>query len=161
MISDDEKESKVVRYSGFIEKQSIQFDAQGRSLYSSGHLKYISENKNLDICVADNKANAVVSVDQLGKLRFRYTGIPSNAKDKFRPVGITTDSQSNILITDFRNNIIHIIDQNGRFLRYIQSCDLKDPKGLHHPNGLCVDINDNLFVAECDSAKVKKIQYLM
>ncbi|XP_052679937.1 uncharacterized protein LOC128160622 [Crassostrea angulata] len=156
MFSDDKTKSKVVRYSRSTKKQRIQFDDEGKPLYSGNDkLKYITENRNHDICVADCGACAVVVVNQDGKLRWRYTGHSSATKNRpFKPWGITADSQSHILTTDGNNHCIHILDQNGQCLRNIDNCDLK------HPWGLCVDNNDNLFVCEYFRGNVKKIKFL-
>ncbi|XP_061167921.1 uncharacterized protein LOC133176881 [Saccostrea echinata] len=155
MFSDDKTQSKVVRYSGSKDKQTIQFDDEGKPLYSGNYnIKHITENRNFDVCVADWEGGSVVVVNQNGKLRFRYTGHPSSPKkNRFEPSGITTDSQNHILTTNY-NHCIHILDENGQFLRCINNCDLKDLWGLS------TDKNDNLFVAEYNSGKIKKIKYM-
>ena len=112
-------------YSGSIEKQSIQLDDHSQPFYSTdANPPFLSENKKLDICVADYHARSVVVVIATGKLRFRYIGPPPTTGNLFKQWSFTTNSQNMILITDFDNNRIQILDQDGRFLCYIDSCCL-------------------------------------
>uniref|UniRef100_K1PPC9 Tripartite motif-containing protein 2 n=1 Tax=Magallana gigas TaxID=29159 RepID=K1PPC9_MAGGI len=152
MYNDDKTQSKVVRYSGSTEKQTFQFDDEFEPLYSgNSSIKYITENKNYDICVADSEACAIVVVNQDGKLRWRYTGYsPGTSTCTFGPYGIASNSQSQILTADYFNHCIHILDRDGQFLRYI--------KDVKNPYGLCVDYLDNLYAAE--DLNLKVIRYL-
>lgn len=73
----DEEQTKIVRYSGSTEKQTIQFDAQGRRIFMTALYcnidctKNIVENKNLDICVAGVHENAIIVINRAGELRFQ------------------------------------------------------------------------------------------
>ena len=95
--------------------------------------------------MADLFAHAKVVVSAIGKQR---------SSKSLKPIDITTYSQSRILISDGKNHHIHIVDKDGHFLRYIDNC------GLQYPWGVCVVSRENLFVAECVTGKIKKIQYL-
>lgn len=155
MDNDDDRQSKVVRYFGSIEKQNIQFDESGQPIYSYDSLndrcKYVNDNKNVDICKSDSGAKAVVVVNVTGKHRFNYPRKHPTDNEEFDPYGITTDSQCRILIADSLCHRILIIDQNGQFLCFIASC------GLERPVDLCVDTKGNIFVAERFTGRLKKI----
>ncbi|XP_048745879.2 E3 ubiquitin-protein ligase TRIM71-like [Ostrea edulis] len=154
-VNDYGRETRVVRYHGREEKEIIQFESKGKPLYSVGpNQKCICENRNFDICVADRDACAVVVVSQDTKFRFRYKGNPSSLrKTEFRPKGITTDILSNILVSDLGNACVHVVDQNGKFLTVI-NCPRVDPRGL------CVGLDNYLYVADYASGDVIKIRFL-
>lgn len=148
--SDDDNHAKVIHFCGYRVIQTIQYDADDFPLYFAGSIKYISENRNLDICVSDCVAGAVVVVNQTGKFRFRYKGIYSeNSCRPFKPFGITTDSQGWILAFDWYNQRIHILDKDGWLQCYIV-CDCFDPYGV------CVADKGNLFAARYYGGKVMK-----
>lgn len=107
---------------------------------------YVTENGNEDVCVSD--VDAVVVTDRIGMFRFRFTGHLGDPQ--FDPYGICCDFRCNIIIADMKNDKIHVIDEDGAFLYYIQY------EGMKMPRALCIDENDHLYVGEwnCDVIKV-------
>ena len=113
----------------------------------------MSENNNENICVSDTEANNVIVVEKTGRVLFRYDGRPARRKEAFGPMGIVTDAWSQIIVADYNNNCLHILDQDGQFLKCVDDC------GLEKPYGLSVDSEGRLWV-ECESGKITVIQYL-
>ncbi|XP_048750839.2 uncharacterized protein LOC125662608 [Ostrea edulis] len=154
MFTTDKSQRKIIRYQGHTVKQEIDRDEDGEPIYKGGEYGlYMMENNNGDICVCDRNAKTVVVVTKSGRVRFRYDGTPSRM-DSFNPVHVVTDSMNQIILADYNNDCLHILDQNGQFLRCVDNC------GLGEPHGLSVDSEGRLWVGLLDSGKVKVIQYM-
>nr|XP_022312552.1 tripartite motif-containing protein 2-like [Crassostrea virginica] len=147
--------NKIIRYQGKNIKQEISNDGQENSFFKDGGcFLFMSENNNGDVCVSDTNDDTLVVVDKTGRVRFRYDGTPSRREKSFDPRGIVTDALSQIIVADFNNNCLHILDQNGQFLRCVDDC------GLEEPVGLSVDSKGRLWVGLCDKGDIKVIEYL-
>lgn len=147
---------KVARYSENVKKQVIQFDdLKFSSFFTSCYYLYITENRNSDICVSRKEVVDVFT--ETGERRFKYTGHcpPPKWNQAFSPRGIATDSYCHILIADINNKCVHIIDQNGKFLQYIDC-------GMRRPWGLCIDSHDFLYLADNKkkSTQIVKVKFL-
>ena len=153
--SGPQEKNKIIRYQGQNIKQEINNDGQGNPIIKDGeYWLFMSENNNGDVCVSDVKAETVVVVDKKGRVRFRYDGTPARREEPFDPTGIVTDALSQIIVADSNNNCLHILDQNGQFLRCVDDCGLKGPWGLS------VDIEGKLWVGSWQSGEIKVIEYL-
>ncbi|XP_022311816.2 uncharacterized protein LOC111117043 [Crassostrea virginica] len=153
--SGPQRKNKIIRYQGQNIKEEICNDGQGNLIFKDGgYSLYMSENNNGDVCVSDINADTVVVVDKTGRVRFRYDGTPARREKSFDPRGIVTDALSQIIVTDYNNNCLHILDQNGQFLSCVDDC------GLEKPVGLSVDSEGRLWVGLCDKGEIKVIEYL-
>ena len=149
--------SRVMRCDGTGRKiGDIELDEEGQSLY--GYPRFITENKmNGDIVVSDYEKKALVVVDRSGQHRFNYKG---HSTDKsFRPYGVCTDVLGRILVShtgtdDDSSKIccISLLDRDGRFLTRL----LTQPGNSDEFNSLCVDDNNNIYVAFFNKIKVFK-----
>ncbi|XP_062571889.1 uncharacterized protein LOC134233854 [Saccostrea cucullata] len=155
MVNTDFGHNKLVRYQGQRVAQEIEKDEHGNPIYQGGkYPMYVVENNNGDIVASDINATAVVVVDRTGKVRFRYKNKPPGEKQSFGSGQIVTDSLGHIIVTDEFNDCLHILDQNGQFLRCVDNCGLEDPTGLS------VDSEGRLWVGLYDSREVKVIHYM-
>ena len=134
----------------------IELDGEGQGLY--GYPQYITENKmNGDIVVSDNWKNALEVVDRSGRHRFDYTG---HSTDKsFDPRSVCTDVLGRILVSHAGYDddseavcCISLLDRDGRFLTRL----LTQPGYSDEFNSLCVDDNNNIYVAFDDKIRVFK-----
>lgn len=135
-------------------KTEIEEDEDGNRIFKGGEFAlYVAENKNGDVCAADQNADVVVAVDISGRVRFRYDGLSVEGIDNFSPRQITTDSLSQIIVTDALNHCLHILDSRGQMLGYIEDDSLLNPRGLS------LDSAGRLWVG-LSSGDIKIIQYL-
>jgi hypothetical protein len=155
MGTTDNSQHKIARYQGHIVTQEIDRDEDGESIYKGGEYPlFVVENNNGDVCASDSNADTVVVVNKSGRVRFRYDGTPARSKKSFNPVHLVTDSMSQIIVADCNNDCLHILDQNGQFLRCVDNCELVKP------HGLSVDSEGRLWVGLYRSQEVKVIQYM-
>ena len=153
--TDHGPKNKIIRYQGQNIKQDISKDGHGNPISKDGYcLPYTSENNNGDICFSDVNADTVIVMDKTGTVQFRYDGTPARNEKVFSPSGIVTDAMSQMIVADSNNNCLHILDQNGQFLKCVDDC------GLEEPFGLSLDSEGRLWVGSWKSGEIKVIQYL-
>lgn len=149
------KRNKIFRYEGRKVTQTIDKDEDGKNIFQQGGYDlFITENNNEDICVSDLNADTVVVLDMTGKIRFQYDGTPARKTESFLPRCIGADFLGQIIVADCNNDCLHILNQDGIFLRCV------DNIGISIPIGLGVDSEGRLWVGSSETGEIKVIQSL-
>ncbi|XP_061171102.1 uncharacterized protein LOC133180647 [Saccostrea echinata] len=157
------KERKITRYNKEGNKlQEIQRNSKGEELYKS--ITFITENINGDVCASDLDltANKVAVVTKSGEYRFSYSGHQSQSG--FFPYGICTANLGHILvcnssvdhISDARCFSVHLLDQDGHFLR----CLLTPTHSPSDHYSICVDDQQNILTGSRGSSTLTVYKYL-
>lgn len=145
----------IFRYHKTKITQTFDKDENGEPILKNGDvLPFITENNNEDICVSDCNANDVVILSKKGRVRFRYNGAPAKTRKPFSPRDIVTDTLNQIIMADYNNSCLHILDQNGQFLKCVDNCEL-DQIGP-----LSIDGEGRLWAGLSSTGKIKVIQHL-
>ncbi|XP_062571394.1 uncharacterized protein LOC134233436 [Saccostrea cucullata] len=161
MSNSELQEVKIVRFEPSLDieniklTQEIQYhEDKDHPLFQFGNERlFVAENKNGDICASDTNADAVIVVNRTGQFRFKYQGRKVIHKTLFKPDQIIKDSFCNIIVSDYFNNCLHILDQNGSYVNCVKECELDIPVPLD------LDDDGNLLVGMYLSGQMKVIRY--
>lgn len=148
-----QQNGKLIRYDENGKKiQDIETAKEEKALYCRPI--YIAENNNEDIVISDATKNRVVLMDKEGNYQNSYKGQTPN-KRSFKPHGISTNKQSQILVVDHKFGSVHLLDQDLNFLTILLTSEKHD---LKSPSGICLDDKHNLYVG-CEKGKINVYRY--
>ena len=111
-----------------------------------------AENGNANICAINCTSNGTGELIVLygdGRVRFTYRGQEGT---KFDPTDLACDSERRIIVADFKNNSLHLLNSDGLFFRYLMSNMFECPETV-------VLYQSNLWIGFYDGT-VKVYKYL-
>ena len=125
---------------------------------------FIADQRNARIRKVD-KNGIITTIAGNGTAGYTGDGTPATSAQLNNPEGVAIDSQGNILISDRDNNCIRKVDKNGIITTiagngtagYTGDGGLATNAQLNHPCGLVVDALGNIFIADRDNYRVRKI----
>ena len=145
------------------DRKVVVYSSKGKIRHTLDQIKFrypmkVAVNKvNQDLYICDHEEDdayfpgKVIAVGADGHLRYEYLG---QGEMNFTPVEVCTDQMGHILITDRNNNRVHILDQEGQFIKYI----LTSEQGMRLPNSIDTDGEGYIWVGKWECVKVS--QYL-
>jgi hypothetical protein len=123
----------------------IERDQNGKTLFTFP-LRCCANSRTGDILAIDSTGRTtgrVVICNANGHLKHIYTGNPSFVLSKpFDPTGIACVSFGNIVVCDHSNQLFHVLDSEGQFVRPIKADDI----GVEMPYSVACDGNGNFCV---------------
>ena len=93
---------------------------------------------------ADKKRKFIVMAPT-GQILKTYEGpldINLTLDNTFYPLGVCLDRYGNLLVADWNNDCIHMLNKDGQFVRFL----LTKEHGITCPNALAIDSEDQLWV---------------
>ena len=110
----------------------------------------VSVNNTDDICVSDRNKGSVMLFDQTGSLKAEYTGPDSSTRHPFGPEAVRCDRFGQILVVDYTNHTVHVLDPIGRFRGFlIMDTEMEKRAifmGTSGPFSLTIDTTGDLWV---------------
>ncbi|XP_048775905.2 uncharacterized protein LOC125680390 [Ostrea edulis] len=110
-------------------------------------LGVINENK---LCFSDyskNNKRQLVIMDKTGKILHTYTGKNEQKcqlENPFYPLGTQVDQYGHIIVADWNNDCVHLLDINGQFCQFL----VNEDNDVERPCSLGLDRDGQLWVGD-------------
>jgi len=135
----------------------------GLALDSGGNL-YIADFQNLRVRKI-NTSGTINTVAGNGVLSYSGDGGPALSAQMNSPRGVAVDSAGNLYIADTNNNVIRKVASNGIVTTFAGNAtaggngDGSTATGaqLNGPLGLAVDAGGNLYIADTQNSRIRKV----
>jgi len=140
---------------------------KGVAVDSSGCV-YISDTGHHRICKIDGGGNLVTLAGGAildGPLEYRYgfvNGIGREASFN-GPTGLCVDLKGNVFVADTQNSVIRRITPSGKVSTVAGNGQpfykegRRDNAGFNYPTGICVDLNNVLYVSDTGNNVIRRI----
>jgi uncharacterized protein (TIGR03437 family) len=131
----------------------------GVAVDASGNI-YIADTSNQ--CVRRISDGVITTLAGTGVVGFSGDGGPATAAQLFLPQGVAVDSSGNVYIADTNNNRIRVV-ANGTIATAAGGGSAFGDNGpatsaqLIQPHGVAVDAAGNLYIADTDNNRIRKV----
>ena len=151
--------SRIIVTQGSGDRAMVMLDASGNQLATlvpptavaiSATQLYVAINPiSGDIYATDRANGAIFRYSNSGEYVDRFT--PSPALVGWQPLGIAFDAAGNLYVTDVggASQRVHMFGPDGALVR-----DFGFTDGLNFPNGIAVDSNGNVYVADSNNGRL-------
>ncbi|KAJ8299302.1 hypothetical protein KUTeg_023362 [Tegillarca granosa] len=133
--------------------RTIQHDTMDNKLLFD-YPYFICSSKNGDIIVGEY--TKVVVITQQGQKRFIYKGEKRKMKTSFVPSDVVTDKHGHIIISDYYNSVLHVLDSDGKFVQYLMTPEHRCDK----LEGLDIDSSGRLWVCNAGNDQIFIIKHV-
>ncbi|XP_069127309.1 tripartite motif-containing protein 2-like [Argopecten irradians] len=148
--------SVLAKDTGDVENEIVQDN--GNKIFC--HPDRLAVISNGTVCVTDRgKDGAVIFITSAGHVSSSYKGEGEGKNEghveRFEPWGLCVDQHDNIFISDRFNDVIHVLNHDGVFQKYLLNKD----DGIRRPLGVAVDNAGHIWVGNEDGS-IRVFEYV-